>query len=106
MGSKLRRVVESGRQWETAGVRVADTGVFRASTREQETLGAIGSRQKSSKVAAVYSVYTPCTTNLRHTQITGLWEKELYRTTVALGARVEHGGMDLTRTRARQCMAH
>ena len=57
LGSKLRRLAESGRQWETVG----DSGglllgIFRASTYEQETLTAIESNRKSQQ-------YTP-TTNL------------------------------------------
>jgi hypothetical protein len=67
--SKLRRVAESGRQWETVGdIGSLLLGVFRASKHEQETLGAIGSSRKSSQyttcILRVYYVYTPCTTNL------------------------------------------
>ena len=46
--SKLRRVAESGRQWETAGDSGSSLlGVFRASNHEQETRGVIGSNKKS-----------------------------------------------------------
>ena len=47
-GSKLRRVVDRGRRRETEGdIGSLLLGVFRASTHEQETLGAIGSNRKS-----------------------------------------------------------
>ena len=52
LGRKLRRVAESGRQRETAGDSgrqrefVSRTGVFRASTHEQEMLGVIGGNRK------------------------------------------------------------
>ena len=47
LGSKLRRVAESGRQWESVGDSGSLLlGVFRASTHEQETLGVTGSNRK------------------------------------------------------------
>ena len=47
MGSKLRRVAESGRRREAVGDGGSLLlGVFRAPTHEQETLGAIGGNRK------------------------------------------------------------
>ena len=58
LGSKLRRVVDIGRQRGTAGDgrrgrKFMSRSVYRASKREQETLGAIGSNRRSQQ-------YIPC----------------------------------------------